>query len=113
MAGKRTGTGAELSSVPAGATKRAARKPAERRFRSLEDAVKANGTEREVLVTLRFRLARFLDDPNIPAREFASNSRRLLEVDRSIRAIDAAAGGSGDTIGSATGTDDQPFDGSV
>jgi hypothetical protein len=116
MAGKRPTGGADLSAVPSLPATRAAKKAAAagpREFVHIEDALRANGSEREVLATVRLRLARLLDDPNLAPREVASNSRRLLEVDRSIRAIDAAAGGLGDTVGSATGTDDAPFDGSV
>jgi transposase len=49
------------------------------------------GTERELLVAMRSRLARSVEDPNTPARDLAALSRRLREVDKDIRAIDAAA----------------------
>lgn len=100
-----------LEAVPDLADARAAKAvPPPRVFASIEAAVTGGATEREVLVTVRTRLAKMLDDVNLSARDLASNSRRLLEVDRSIRAIDAAAGGVGDGIGAATGTDDAPFD---
>ena len=62
-------------------------------------------------MTVRTRLAKKLDDPNLSARDLASNSKRLLEVDRAIRAIDAAPGGSSDALRAAVTTDDEPFDG--
>ena len=49
----------------------------------------ARGTTRDVLVTSRDRIARALDDPNISARDLASNSKRLMELIREIEAIDA------------------------
>jgi hypothetical protein len=47
------------------------------------------GTTRDVLVSSRDRIARALDDPNIAARDLASNSKRLMEIIREIEAIDA------------------------
>ena len=70
-------------------------------------------TEREVLVTVRPRLARKLDDPNLSARDLASNSKRLLEVDWAIRAIDAAPGGVLDSLRAAASTEDDPFNGQI
>jgi hypothetical protein len=113
---KRPRKGADLVAVPDLAARRAPVKPEEpphKRFRDIETAIAGGGSERDVLWMVRRRLARLLDDPNLSARDVASNSRRLLEVDRAIRAIDEAAGGRGDGIGAATGTDDAPFDGSV
>lgn len=49
------------------------------------------GTERELLVALRSRLAKSVEDSGTPARDLAALSRRLREVDKDIRAIDAAA----------------------
>ena len=81
-----------LESVPSLAGKRAAKKAAQRVFATIEAAVTSGATEREVLAAVRARLARKLDDPNLSARDLASNSKRLLEVDRAIRAIDAGCG---------------------
>ena len=92
-----------LESVPSLARKRAAKKAgaAPRTFATIEAAVTSGATEREVLVAVRTRLARKLDDPNLSARDLASNSKRLLEVDRAIRAIDAAPGGAWDALRAA------------
>jgi hypothetical protein len=49
----------------------------------------SSGTTRDVLVSSRDRIARALDDPNIAARDLASNSKRLMEIIREIEAIDA------------------------
>ena len=49
------------------------------------------GTQRELLVALRARLARAVEDPNCPARDLAALTRRLQEVVRDIEAIDVAA----------------------
>lgn len=50
----------------------------------------SEGTQRELLVTMRTRIAKSLDDPNTLARDLASLSRRLLEISREIDAIDIA-----------------------
>ena len=50
----------------------------------------SEGTQRELLVTMRTRIAKSLDDPNTLARDLASLSRRLLEISREIDAIDVA-----------------------
>ena len=56
----------------------------------------ASGTTRDVLITSRDRIARALDDPNIAARDLASNSKRLMEIIREIEAIDARAAEDGE-----------------
>lgn len=65
------------------------------------------GTPRELLVAIRTRLAREVEDLNTPARDLAALTRRLLEVTRDIEAIDAreeAAGEEGGPVG------DEAFD---
>ena len=51
----------------------------------------SDGTARDLLVAMRNRIAKTLDEPNCPARDQASLSRRLLEIRKEIEAIDAAA----------------------
>lgn len=63
--------------------------PAKKPPRTIVEA--AEGTSRELLVAMRTRIARTLDDPNCPPRDQASLSRRLLEIRKEIEAIDAAA----------------------
>ena len=49
-----------------------------------------SGTSRDLLVAMRNRIAKTLDEPNCPARDQASLSRRLLEIRKEIESIDAA-----------------------
>ena len=49
------------------------------------------GTLRELLVAMRARTAKAVEDPNTPPRDLAALTRRLLEIAREIDAIDAAA----------------------
>lgn len=65
------------------------------------------GTQRELLVALRARIAKSVEDPNTPARDLAALSRRLLEIAREIEAIDSQDGE--DEIGSAANTPDAEF----
>jgi hypothetical protein len=57
-------------------------------------------------MAMRDRIAADLDD-GVPARDLASLSKRLLEITKEIEAIDAAS--SGDRVGHAAGTPDEPF----
>ncbi len=47
------------------------------------------GTSRDLLVTMRARIAKAVDDPNTLARDLAALTKRLVEVVRDIEAIDA------------------------
>lgn len=47
------------------------------------------GTMRELLVAMRSRTAKAVEDPNTPARDLAALTRRLLEIARDIEAIDS------------------------
>jgi hypothetical protein len=49
------------------------------------------GTTRELLVAMRDRIAKAVEDANTPARDLAALSKRLIEVVRDIEAIDARA----------------------
>jgi ribosome-binding protein aMBF1 (putative translation factor) len=48
-----------------------------------------NGTTRDLLVTMRARIAKAVEDQNTPARDLAALTKRLVEVVRDIEAIDA------------------------
>lgn len=61
--------------------------PKRRPPRTITEAA-SDGTQRELLVTMRTRIAKSLDDPTTMARDLASLSRRLLEISREIDAID-------------------------
>jgi ribosome-binding protein aMBF1 (putative translation factor) len=47
------------------------------------------GTTRELLVAMRDRIARAVENPNTAARDLAALTKRLVEVVRDIEAIDA------------------------
>lgn len=49
------------------------------------------GTTRELLVAMRSRIARAVEDSSTPARDLAALTKRLVEVVRDIEAIDARA----------------------
>ena len=51
----------------------------------------ADGNRRELLVSMRSRVATAVEDPNTPARDLAALTRRLMEIAKDIEAIDAAA----------------------
>lgn len=71
-------------------------------------AAAADGTRRELLVALRARIAKTVEDPNTPARDLAALSRRLLEIANEIEAIDAAE--NEDEITAAANTPDEAWD---
>ena len=80
------------------------------RPKSITEAA-ADGTTRELLVAMRARIAKAVEDPNTPARDLAALTKRLVEVVRDIEAIDARAEQDG-----ATGADeveDGAFDASA
>jgi hypothetical protein len=65
------------------------------------------GTVRELLVALRERVAKTVEDPNCPPRDLAALSRRLTEITKEIAAIDAAAA---EDAGGATATPDDEWE---
>jgi hypothetical protein len=66
-----------------------------------------SGTQRELLVAMRARVAHAVEDPKTMARDLAALTRRLMEIAREIEAIDSRAGG--DDIGDAAATPDEEF----
>lgn len=48
----------------------------------------SSGTIRQQLCALRDRVVKTVEDPNCPARELASLSKRLMEITKEIDAID-------------------------
>lgn len=76
-----------LRAVPAGARAPVKRTRA-RRAKSVTEAAD-KGTTRELLVAMRARIAKAVEDPNTPARDLAALTKRLVEVVRDIEAIDA------------------------
>ena len=51
----------------------------------------SSGSPRELLVALRDRVARDVENPNTLARDLAALTRRLMEICRDIEALDARA----------------------
>ena len=49
----------------------------------------SHGTTRELLVAMRTRIAAAVEDPSTPPRDLAALTKRLVEVQRDIEAIDA------------------------
>jgi hypothetical protein len=69
----------------------------------------SSGTTRELLVAMRTRIAKAVEDPNTPARDLAALTKRLIEVVRDIEAFDAREeqGGAGRVV------PDEAFDASA
>jgi len=65
------------------------------------------GDRRELLVSLRARIATDIDNPNTPSRDLAALSRRLLEIAKEIESIDSHS--RGDEIGEAAATPDEEW----
>ena len=76
-------TKAPLRSVAPGETAPKSAKP-----KTVSEAADS-GTTRELLVAMRARIAKAVEDPNTPARDLAALTKRLVEVVRDIEAIDA------------------------
>lgn len=70
----------------------------------------AEGTTRELLVAMRARIAKAVEDPNTPARDLAALTKRLVEVVRDIEAIDAREAQEGANDGDVA---DEAFDASA
>lgn len=68
----------------------------------------ANGTERDLLVAMRDRIAAAVSDPDCPKRELASLTLRLHNIVKEIKALESAEGE--DDIGKAANLPDEPFD---
>jgi hypothetical protein len=64
--------------------------PAARRRLTVAEAAEG-GSQRDLLVAMRERIAKTVQDPNCPPRDLAALTRRLQEVAREIEAIDERA----------------------
>lgn len=69
------------------------------------------GSTRELLVAMRTRIAKAVENENTPARDLAALTKRLVEVVRDIEAIDARA--EQEAAKSANATPDAAFDASA
>ena len=56
----------------------------------------SEGTPRELLMAMRDRVAKDVENPNTPSRDLAALTRRLMEITKEIEAIDARAREDGD-----------------
>ena len=74
-------------------------------------AAAESGTQRDLLIALRARIAKTVTDPKTPPRDLAALSRRLMDIANEIEAIDSEDGD--DDIGDAAETPDQDFDSSA
>ena len=63
-------------------------KPERPKAKSVTQAA-ADGSQKELLVALRERLSKTIDDPKCPARDLAALTRRLQDIGRDIEAIEA------------------------
>ena len=70
-----------------------------------------SGSTRELLVAMRARIAKAVEDPNTPARDLAALTKRLVEVVRDIEAIDARE--KQEASKNARDTPDEAFDASA
>lgn len=62
--------------------------PPRKKRLTITEAAEA-GDQRDLLVAMRTRLARSVEDLNCPPRDLAALSRRLQDISRDIEAIDA------------------------
>ena len=73
---------------PLRAVKPGERRPSRPRAKSVTQAA-ARGTTRELLVAIRTRVAKAVEDADTPARDLAALTKRLVDVAHDIEAIDA------------------------
>ncbi len=105
----------KLHAVPgSGATprKRAPRKAAPAKPKTVSQVIAAGGTHREILVAMRDRIAKSIDDPKASPTALAALIRRRMDVAREIAAIDAAAHKPAEAVGGSVvaTTPDEPWD---
>jgi hypothetical protein len=67
----------------------------------------ASGSHRDLLVAMRSRVAKTIEDPKCPPRDLASLTRRLQDIAREIEEIDSR---DHDDITHAAATADDGFD---
>lgn len=65
-------------------------KPARAKHLSVTEAAES-GSQRDLLVSMRERIAKAVQDPNCPPRDLAALTRRLQEIAREVESIDARA----------------------
>ncbi len=65
------------------------------------------GNQKELLVALRDRIAKAVEDPNTPPRDLASLARRLQEIAKKLSGIQAQEAEEGSVV---EVSEDEPFD---
>lgn len=80
-------------------------KPAPVKPKTVSEAADT-GSTRDLLVAMRTRIAKAVEDSETPARDLAALTKRLVEVVRDIEAIDARE----DEAGSSGEVADEEFD---
>lgn len=73
---------------------------------NVADAARS-GSERDLLIAMRDRVADAVSDPACPKRELASLTKRLADIAKEIRALESQEGG--DQIGEAAATPDEEY----
>lgn len=68
------------------------------------------GTKRELLVAMRDRIAKAVEDSSTPPRDLGTLTKRLSDVVRELESLDAAAG---HETGESDDVDDAEFDASA
>ena len=63
------------------------------------------GTTRDLLVAMRDRVAKDVENPNTPPRDLAALTRRLIEITKEIEAIDARVAEDAEAAGVSTPDD--------
>jgi hypothetical protein len=81
-------------------------RPARKRAATVSQAA-ASGSHRDLLVAMRSRVAKTIEDPKCPPRDLASLTRRLQDIAREIEEIDSR---DHDDITHAAATADDGFD---
>jgi hypothetical protein len=81
-------------------------RPARTRAATVSQAA-ASGSHRDLLVAMRSRVAKTIEDPKCPPRDLASLTRRLQDIAREIEEIDSR---DHDDITHAAATADDGFD---
>ena len=82
--------------------------PAPEKPKTLTESANAGDT-RALLVAMRERVAKAVENLNTPARDLAALTRRLMEIAREIEAIDAASSKKSVVVQ----TDDEDWDASA
>ena len=81
--------------------------PPPKRDKTVAEAA-SSGSRRELLVSMRARVAAKVDDQKTPAAALAALTNRLLEIVKEIEAIDASS--DDDAIAAAGATPDDSWD---